>query len=267
MLDDCSESNLTLVTGGSGFIGRYLTPLLSSRKTVLWSQDQMGDIHDQRNRIAILKEIRPSSVIHLAWQTTSDPKYHLNPLNSKWAETTAAFAKECVELGTWFIGAGSAADTYESPQFDNAYGDAKRWLKTYILGLAEATTWFSPQFVFSPLDSRPRVVREFLDGASLGKFILNDPDRYLDYIHIQDVATGVATILNTGIRGAIYLGSGFEHTTGSLIEAVRRSIPASNQARQYSEKIAKASDRRPDELLSVGWNPEYTESFFSTKGK
>lgn len=260
------NSSKILVTGGTGFIGGYLSPLLPSKDTVLWSRQKFGDIHDACVRTSVLEKLRPSLIIHLAWESTSNPHYDLSPLNVKWAETTAAFAEECMYAGSWFIGAGSAADVGGSPINDTPYGKAKSWLRNRVLEVDPNATWFSPQFVFSLQDSRPRVLREFKDLDAIGAFHLKQPDQYLDYIHVRDVAAGLVSIIEHELHGCVYLGSGWEHSNRALIDAARSAMTGSERVIESHAVAKRESLRQPKELLGMGWRPTFTELFFEGHG-
>jgi nucleoside-diphosphate-sugar epimerase len=120
--------SVVLVTGATGFIGRHcLARLLSedceihavsrhpgaSRSSapqgerVRWHE---ADLRDPAAARGLIFAIRPSHLLHLAWEAT--PRiYSLSPENLRWLEAGVAMIAAFGEAGgRRFVGAGSSAE-------------------------------------------------------------------------------------------------------------------------------------------------------------
>jgi nucleoside-diphosphate-sugar epimerase len=257
-----------LITGATGFLGNHVMATLgqadSRDLTVIpWDRQKMGDIRNREQRIAVLKEHRPDVVLHLAWSSTKHDNYQEDPDNSSWGVLGVDLLHECLELGSWYIAAGSAADVTGDPRFDSSYSDAKRYLRSVVepYALSGQATWLRPQFLVSLADQRPRVVRQYFQRPSGSDFQMKNPDAEFDFVEVRDVAQGIATTIRNGLTGVVDLGSGYLHSVAELVAAVdlvEDTTPKFTTPVTTPVKSQSGMER----LLRAGWGPIHTRELF-----
>ena len=106
-----------LVTGATGFIGAQVLSLLDPEVEVhVLSRNQadlgsatvhVGSFLDTENTSKLVKHLKPTHVLHLAWEATPGT-YRSDPINHEWKEATLECLKTCIETGVQrFVGAGT----------------------------------------------------------------------------------------------------------------------------------------------------------------
>ena len=216
-----------LVTGSTGFIGTRLmeTPQIASRGQGLqvscWPESTTRDLLDEGTWASGLDDAMPDVVIHLAWRTTGSPDYEYDPANHRWAEATVALARYVASRGARFVGVGSLIE--EDPRVQSEYARAKRVASEGLEELASQgrdVVWIRPSWVFDFASLRPRVLASRAQADSTGTtFQLRTPGERLDFVHVTDVARGVAAIATSDMLGTVALASGRALTVGQFIQA------------------------------------------------
>lgn len=254
----------TLVTGATGFLGRHLIQAVKETASasifVPWDRSNHGNFLDSRQRQTTLLQVKPKTVIHLAWEPTGRSNYEHSPQNADWARATAEFALECGDADAWLLCAGSAKDVHNDSVETSNYSLAKQELRAQFLALGDQVTWFSPQYVFSLADARPRLIKQLLEDSEPENFAASHPARRLDFIHVDDVAQAIITMLQNQIRGQVYVGSGELRTVEDLVSASVRQINPSANSKPLSTPLV--SDHQPRELQAAGWKAMSTATFF-----
>ncbi len=259
-----------LITGATGLIGRHLLAVLAAStqapgEVIPWDRVAMGSLLRASDQRAAIDVVRPTVLLHLAWSSTQTDDYDVALENYDWASSGIELARECINRGIWFIATGSAADTVGDGSFQSPYSAAKRQFRSEVQALSARgrTTWLRPQYVVSIEDRRPRVVRAYLDRGPGSGFKLLDPDRRVDFIHVDDVASGIALAIEHGLTGTVDLGSGTLHSARELLAALDRFT--SPEASRGSSRTPSASLTRPDRLLDLGWQPVRTQALFGDR--
>ena len=257
-----------LITGATGFLGNHVVATLgqagSHDLTVIpWDRKKMGDIRTRERRITVLKEHRPDVVLHLAWSSTESNHYQDDPENSSWGVLGVDLLHECLDLGSWYIAAGSTADIPGDASFASPYSDAKRYLRSIVepYALSGQATWLRPQFLVSLSDQRPHVVRQYFHRSPGSDFQMKNPDAEFDFVEVRDVAQGIATTISNGLTGVVDLGSGYLHSVAELIAA---ADAAEGTTPNLTTPIAipVKSKSNMEQLLRAGWGPIHTRELF-----
>ena len=255
---------LVLVTGATGFLGRYVLGALrdagENLSLLTWDRNAFGCLQSVAARQRMWQTVNPQIVIHLAWNPTSDRNYQSGPEHREWGETSYNLARECQRSGRWLIIAGSAWDTRNETTPTNDYAEAKQRLRNQVLSLESDVSWLSPQFVFSVEDQRPRVLRELFSSPERAHFLPRNPDQLQDLIHVLDVANAFVVCLQQKLKGEIYVGSGVLRTTSALISAALRGSRCSGLP-EIADQPRPAS-RQPTNLWDAGWTDRATRHFF-----
>jgi nucleoside-diphosphate-sugar epimerase len=115
-------------------------------------------------------------------------------------------------------------------------------------------------YVFSLENKRPNILKNFIGSNDRKSFQLLEPNKKLDFIAVKDIAVGVRAIMENNIFGPIYLGSGKLRSVEQFIYSANKIL----DLKFLLEKKFPCSESvlQPKELISVGWAPEHTSSFF-----
>lgn len=259
-----------LITGSSGFIGRYVVnSLLDSPNydLVIWDRFTMGNFLDRSKRCQVLENIKPDVVIHLAWNPTKNVNYDRDSQNLVWAQSTIEFIEECTRRNIWIIYSGSASELNSSIINDLPYGIAKSEVSQYLKRLDKYDQYslLLIQYVFSLKDRRPRLLSDFSEANTNKKFKLSNPNNKHDFIEVRDVACGITSVLNNHITGTIYLGTGKERTVGTFILSAAKALNTSINELDFANSDLTnclESPVQPNKLFACKWYPLETEKFF-----
>lgn len=231
-----TDSRAVLVTGASGFIGRHVLPCLVSRDYavhavgrtpmadlppgVIWHS---ADLLSPGAARALMRAIRPSYLLHLAW-TTSPGVFWSATDNADWVAASldlyrnfaavdgrrAVFVGTCAEYD-WSHDWLDEQATPCSPE--TLYGVAKDALHRVLRHTAArdgvALAWGRIFSVYGPHEPEqrlvPSIVRPLLRGepALCGEGIVER-----DFLHVSDMAGALAATLDSTYVGTVNIASG-----------------------------------------------------------
>jgi nucleoside-diphosphate-sugar epimerase len=224
-----------LVTGASGFIGRHaLAPLAAAGHEVHAVARRAGppagavtwheaDLLAPR-ATEVVSAVAPTHLLHLAWYAEHG-RFWTAPENVQWVQASlallhafaAAGGRRAVVAGTcaeydWTAGTGTFAE--DAPlRPATLYGAAKRGLHEVAAAFADqagfALAWGRVFFLYGA-DEAPKRLFASVAGALLA----GEPARTTegtqvrDFLHVDDVGAAFAALMDTGVTGAVNLGSG-----------------------------------------------------------
>lgn len=201
------------ITGGTGFVGRNLVRCLQKygKCYVLTRQSESvseqctyvkGNLDDGVRLDQLLALIRPTDLIHLAWDTTSD-SYANNVANLQWIDKSRNLVQKFVHYGgKTVVGAGTCFEYYGGTDgvFDEniscypktLYGKAKlqtcKILRDICLEHNARFVWGRIFFAFGPGESERKLITTAIKTLKKGEtFICKTPKNNIDYIHVDDV--------------------------------------------------------------------------------
>lgn len=245
-----------LVTGASGFVGSAVVACLLNRghsvAVVLRPASNTRRLAAYLNQLTViradlaeidvieapLREFAPQSVLHLAWDGVKGADRN-SPIQAGNIATSLALYRLTSRIGcTNFIGQGSQAEYGPaSGKLDESavtrpttvYGAAKlatclvlermaaadgrrfAWLRLFSsYGIDDDPSWLIPYLVNSLLrGERPSVT---------------PAGQLWDYVHVEDAASAVVAVMESGAAGIFNLGSGGAVPLRKVMETVRDCI-------------------------------------------
>jgi len=225
-----------LVTGASGFIGHHcIAPLLglgyeihavsSQGRDVVqtdieWHQ---ADLRDQRQIVALLTNTKPTHLLHLAWDMAPG-KYVDSPENIAWVQGSLELVRQFSEQGgkrvviagssfeyDWNYGYCSEFITPKAPS--SLYGACKNALHQLVAAYVNVSglslAWGRIFFLYGPREHPSRLVSSVIRSLLLGEPARCSHGKQIrDYLHVQDVADALVTLLHSEVQGPINIASG-----------------------------------------------------------
>ena len=276
-----------LLTGGSGFLGRPLVQLIESRliditligRSKPASYDGHFIVADLLSISAseisdIMKEIRPTHLVHLAW-CADHGDFWESEQNLRWIDRTGLLVKKfCESGGISVLVSGSCAEYSMAAGHDlledspcvptSLYGvskDLTRQLVTHICNEAEVElSWCRIFFPYGPGEDSRKLVPSLKSIAKklADPFVIQAPGSR-DFLHVDDVASAIITIILRRANGVINVCSGISCDLQELmIRVLEMQRPDIDVDDSFQPKLG---ENRLDivgnnqQLRSLGWNP------------
>lgn len=281
-----------LVTGANGFIGRHVLPLLVNsfdRVHAITSQATPSGVHaniqwytcnllDTDQIRALIPQVRPDALLHLAWNTTPG-SYWTTDENYAWTtasmELLRAFRAEggqrVVTAGTmaeydWNYGHLVAGVTPYRPA--TPYGASKHALQLMQAQFAAqsdmSSAWGHIFFGYGPHERPQRVIPHVVTQLLRGEPAQTSHGRQIrDFMYVADVAAALVALLQSSVGGPVNIASGRPHRLRDVLTQAELLLNATGHI-QFGARPAAANDpivltadvsRLRDE---VKWQPHYT---------
>jgi len=245
--------NRVFITGASGFVGaavtrelvrqgREVAVLLRPTSDTRRIAPQLPSLHVVRGDLrgidaasSALRDFRPDAILHLGWEGVKGSERNA-PIQADNVPASVALHRLSQAIGCQtFVGMGSQAEYGPAPgkldetaptQPTTVYGAAK--LSTCLLlerTAAAAGTPFAWLRLFSsygPGDD-PSWLLQYLARTLLAgqRPALTAAQQVWDYIHVDDVASGVIATMDAKASGVFNLGSGQAHKLEHIITTLR----------------------------------------------
>lgn len=285
-MSEASTPGPVLVTGAGGFIGRAVVRRLAATGLELHGASRNApslpelteshalDLLDGEATEALLAEVRPSRLVHLAW-TTAHGAYWTDEANLDWMAATlsllrgfarhggrrAVLVGSCTEYD-WSMRGPFVEDRIGGPP-ETFYGACKLATGLAACAWGEAAgvpvAWGRIFHLYGPDEDPRRIVPQLIAAADQGQPLeLRQPHNLIDYLHVDDVAGALVAILRSDLTGPCNVGSGHGVTPAELGDVIGEL--AGSPAYRVPERI----DGDPREIVAdvgrlrdeVGFSPE-----------
>ncbi|MCI0746960.1 MAG: NAD(P)-dependent oxidoreductase [Verrucomicrobia subdivision 3 bacterium] len=274
-----------LVTGASGFIGGAFTRLAvnAGHEVIALLRSPASGVtagpgmHAVRGDLANIPTdeiagFRPDVCLHAAWITT--PSVYLeSAANQQYVEWSLTFVdamrrigvRRFVVLGTcveYDGGRGPLSEAVSPIAPKSVYARAKNALRVALEKQAHATDielcWARIFYPYGPGEHPERlcssVIRRLLKGDTVK---IMTADSIKDYIHVDDVASALLTVIEMRYAGALNVGRG----EGTRVGEVARMIAELMGKPELLELGQESADPYPcviadaGRLFGLGWRP------------
>ncbi len=226
-----------VVTGATGFIGRHaLAPLIArgydvhavSSRTAPPATPQVewhvADLLDEAAVAGLLHAVRPTHLLHFAWHTNPGTFWNA-PENPRWLEAGIALLHDFQRNGGLrVVMAGSCAE-YEwggdEPFTEGVsalhpatpYGVCKHSLQEALAAFSRqqglSSAWGRIFFLYGPGEHPSRLVASLVGAMLRGEAAsCSDGLQVRDFLHVEDVASAFAALLDSDVRGSVNIASG-----------------------------------------------------------
>jgi len=270
-----SEQRRVLVTGATGFVGRHTIPILLShgfevhvvgRSTrVVGAALERGlvshkaDLFEPGESRRIMREVRPSHLLHLAWYTVHG-QFWQSTENLRWVSASldllARFAEangsRCVFAGTCaeyeWTGRPLAEDSPRRPA--SLYGVCKNALQETCAAAAKeyglSAGWGRIFLPYGPHEDPRRVIPTAISTLLRGEAAeFGDGKQLRDFMHVEDLAGALVALLQSRHEGPMNLASGQPVELGEVLGRIGHLIGRPELLRIGTRPL------RPGEPLSL----------------
>lgn len=241
-----------LLTGATGFIGRHCLPLLlerglevhavSSRRrleglpNVRWHE---ADLLDSVQAAQLIDHVRPTHMLHLAWYAVPG-KYWTAVENLSWVQASLGLLREFARAGgERLVVAGTCAEYdwrygYCNEQLTplrpaTLYGTSKHALHLMMDALALefklSAAWGRIFFLYGPHEHESRLVAYVIRGLLGHRRVACSPGLQVrDFLHVQDVAAGFVSLLESEVKGAVNIASGVPVSVREIVNMIAEQL-------------------------------------------
>ena len=284
-----------LVTGASGFIGRYLIEILDkddydvhgiylsnnpgrALTNINWHNLDLFNYPEVKK---FMKNIQPTHVIHLAWYTEHG-KFWTSPKNRDWVNATIELFKSFKRYnGKKFISSGTKAEYFdgefieehletvfeckegEAKNPDTLYGQSKSHLHDELKKLDEGNektlVWTRVFDTYGPNEDEKKFCSYVIKQAMENKEVLcKNPLLGMDFLHVKDIANAFRNILDSKFVGEVNISSGNSVTLKYIAEFILNKLDATSLLNLNHESKDKRKIYGNNNLLkSLGWTQKY----------
>lgn len=279
-----------LLTGAGGFIGRHCVPLLKAagydvhgittrsriqgEEGLIWHQ---VDLFDAKGIHATMAEVRPTHLLHLAW-ITEPGRYWSSPENLRWVQASlellqafrdhggerVVMAGSCAEYD-WEYGYCREATTPLRPA--TPYGSAKHALQSLLAAYCASSglsgAWGRVFFLYGPHERPERLVPSVIRSLLVAEPALcTHGNQIRDFLHVEDVASAFAALLESRHEGPANIGSGRPLALRDLVDAIAVKIGRPELVK-FGAVAAPENEPRllvadPTVLEGLGWQPRHS---------
>ncbi len=282
-----------LVTGASGFIGSHLIKILNEKhcevhgiflnrnpskklNNINWHK---LDLFNQMRVEEFMREIQPTHIIHLAWNTEHG-KFWTSSKNKDWVDASIRLFQLFKKYnGVKFISSGTKAEygdfkekylksSYEYKEDcaknpNTLYGQSKNNLHKELKRLDEGSdrtlVWTRVFDTYGPGENEKKFCSYVIKNALNNKEVLcKNPYLAMDFLHVKDIAHAYIDILDSKYIGEINISSGKSVSLKYISEFLLNELNSINLLRlNHDSKDQYEIYGNNQILMSLGWIKKY----------
>lgn len=275
-----------LLTGASGFLGRYVLSSLDRQgiEVVMlgrlrppghaFAEFIQADLLEGPDFAALVRASAATHLLHLAWYA-GPADYWSSPLNLRWVDATTRLVESfCQAGGQQVVVAGTCAEYDWSHGYcredgtplqpATLYGTAKDVARRLAMAVCAQRqvpcAWGRVFLPFGAGEAEQRLVPSLMAAlrGTRAPFGVNATS-YRDFLHACDVAEALTAMLLKGASGAYNISSGQPVLVGDVVRELARQLNADAHA------VLDRTTERPGEppllvgdnhkLKTLGWRP------------
>jgi nucleoside-diphosphate-sugar epimerase len=285
--------NRVLITGASGFLGRHCVPLFARQNCAVhavvhqsqpvWQgpvSTHTVDLHDAAATARLIADVRPTHLLHLAWNATPG-EFWTSPDNLDWVAASLRLVRSFAEHGGQrLVVAGTCAEYASSiePLHEGRspagpttlYGQCKGSLHQLLAAYARETglslAWARLFGLYGPHEHPRRIVAWTVRSLLAGQRVqCTSGQQERDFLHVRDAADALTKLLLSPVTGPINMASGRAVSIASLVQELARLIGGTTPIEfgakplppHEAPRIVADISRLRSEL---GWQPSLTLS-------
>ncbi len=268
------------ITGGSGFIGKHLIPILGQHELLCLTRSAKdlksgnnvqyvsGDLFNPESYLSALEEFKPDCCIHLAWYGLPDYSLENNKINlisgiSLVESLKKVGCKKIFAVGScWEYGhAMNSLSESDSPIAPDVFATFKTSLHmishSICLESSINLTWGRVFFVYGPGQRQNSLIPSCYNSLKNGvEPKINNPLAVNDFIYVSDVADAIRHLIELDdISGVYNIGSG----QGKAVWEVVNSVASALKLPPVYENMPESNDGNWANITSIsksGWEPK-----------
>lgn len=276
------------ITGGTGFIGKYIVDKLQNNELLILTRDlnkdfakskkiqfvqgTLGNINKWKNKI---KNFKPDATIHMAWEGIPDYGVENSTRNLNYGLDLYRFlvrinCKKILTTGScWEYGEQSGKLSENIlPKTLNAFATAKNSLLHLGQEIAKKNgisfIWTRLFYVYGPGQKKESLIPYLINCAKEGKNPeIKNPQAQNDFIYVEDVADAISKlILECNVDGIFNIGSGKLTSIQAILKKIydmffiKQESHTANIKQTYTSSANYADISKIEK--EVGWKPETT---------
>ncbi len=250
------------ITGASGFLGKFVVPILIERGYAVHPLKINMDIPEKH--LAQLKELQPEWLIHLAWETTPALFWH-SEANIRWLQLSLDLITTFAQHGgkRLFI-TGSCAESQPTTLYGACKASLRLCAQNVLPRRGVSFVWGQLFFPYGPYEKGERLIPTLINTLLMGKpFTCTSAGHLRDFLYIEDVAMACVESLESAVEGSVEIGLGQPIAVGDLVQLVAEKMGASSLVRLSSSPDTPDNPRRliadAEKLRDeVRFRPKYT---------
>jgi nucleoside-diphosphate-sugar epimerase len=277
-----------LFTGAAGFIGRRAIPHLLDlgyevHAVDLRPIDLPGCVTHTANLLDaevirdVVGRIRPTHLLHLAWYVEHG-QFWTSLDNCRWVEASIALLREFGANGGQRVVTSGTCAEYEAGHAlcieaetpcrpATLYGASKHALSVLQAAMCRqmgvSSAWARVFFLYGPGEPDRKLISSVISSLLRGELAETTHGAQVrDFLHVEDVARALVAILDSGLEGAVNVGSGQPVTQRHVVETIGRLMERPELLRIGAIPAAGNEPERlvPDisRLRSTGFTPRHT---------
>ena len=277
-----------LFTGAAGFIGRRAIPHLLDLGYEVHAVDvrpidlpgcvtHTANLLDAEVIRDVVGRIRPTHLLHLAWYVEHG-QFWTSLDNCRWVEASIALLREFGANGGQRVVTSGTCAEYEAGHAlcieaetpcrpATLYGASKHALSVLQAALCRqmgvSSAWARVFFLYGPGEPDRKLISSVISSLLRGELAeTTHGEQVRDFLHVEDVARALVAILDSGLEGAVNVGSGHPVTQRHVVETIGRLMERPELLRIGAIPAAGNEPERlvPDigRLRSTGFTPRHT---------